>query len=81
MNITRTQERLNRTLLAALLALAVFRTATCAEADAGAGIGLKLMTEGLGAPIGLAPVPDGSGRLLVAEQAGVVQLLDREGRF
>src|SRR6185436_9021966 len=46
----------------------------------GSNIGLKLMAEGLGAPIGLVPIPDGSGRLLVAEQAGVIQLLDRDGR-
>jgi hypothetical protein len=41
---------------------------------------LKLMTEGLGAPIGLVPIPDGSGRLLVAEQAGLIQLIDRDGK-
>ena len=80
MNTTRTQERLNRTLLAALLALAAFRPATGAEAAAGAAIGLKLITEGLGAPIGLVPILDGSGRLLVADQAGVIQLLDRDGK-
>ena len=39
---------MNRTLLAALLALAAFRPATGAEADTGAAIGLKLITEGLG---------------------------------
>src|SRR4051812_19119515 len=34
------------------------------KVDAASNIGLKLLTEGLGAPIGLVPVPDGSGRLL-----------------
>lgn len=80
MNITRTQKTLTRTLLAALLTLAALHPPSGIAADAESPIGLRLMTEGLGAPIGLAPIPDDSGRLLVAEQAGVVQLLDREGK-
>ena len=56
------------------------QTSIAAEADVGSNIGLKLMADGFGAPIGLAPIPDGSGRLLVAEQAGVIQLLDRDGK-
>ena len=67
-------------LLAVLLGLASSQPSIAAEADAGSNIGLKLMADGFGAPIGLAPIPDGSGRLLVAEQAGVIQLLDREGK-
>jgi glucose/arabinose dehydrogenase len=43
-------------------------------------IGLKLLAEGLGAPETLVSIPDGSGRLLVAEQAGIVQNFDREGK-
>jgi glucose/arabinose dehydrogenase len=43
-------------------------------------IGLKLLAEGLGAPETLVSIPDRSGRLLVAEQAGVIQLLDRDGK-
>ena len=64
-------------LLAALLGLSSSQPSIGADADAGSNIGLKLMAEGLGAPIGLVPIPDGSGRLLVAEQAGVIQLLDK----
>ena len=67
-------------LLAALLGLASSQPSIAAEADAGSNIGLKLMAEGFGAPIGLAPIPDGSGRLLVAEQAGLIQLLTRDGK-
>jgi len=66
-------------LLAALLRLASSQPSIAAEADAGSNIRLKLMAEGLGAPIGLVPIPDGSGRLLVAEQAGLIQLLARDG--
>ena len=76
MKTARHQKIMNRTLLAALLALAAIRPAAGAEADAGAAIGLKLVAEGFGAPCALAALPDGSGRLLVAEQAGVIQLLD-----
>ncbi|HEY2952982.1 MAG TPA: PQQ-dependent sugar dehydrogenase, partial [Verrucomicrobiae bacterium] len=39
-----------------------------------------MITEGLGAPIALAAIPDGSGRLLLAEQSGVIHLLDPNGK-
>src|SRR5438045_504128 len=71
---------LNRTLLAASLAVAAIHPVLSAETNAGSAISLKLMTEGLGAPIGLVPIADGSGRLLVAEQAGLIQLIDRDGK-
>ena len=71
---------MNRILLVALLGLAAINPTFCAKADAGSTISLKLMTEELGAPIGLVPIPDGSGRLLVAEQAGLIQLLDHDGK-
>jgi len=67
-------------LLAACLVLAALHPASSAEADAGSNIGLKLITEGLSAPMALASIPDGSGRLLVAEQSGVISLLDRDGK-
>jgi len=41
---------------------------------------LKLLTEGLTAPIALSSLPDGSGRLLVADQAGMIHLVSRDGR-
>ena len=50
--------------LAACLVLAAFRPATGAEAEAGSNIGLKLIAEGLSAPMALAAIPDGSGRCL-----------------
>lgn len=71
---------MNRTLLAALLALATLHPTNGAEPDSGATVGLKLIADGFGAPTVLVSVPDGSGRLLVAEQSGVVQLLDRDGK-
>jgi glucose/arabinose dehydrogenase len=53
---------------------------TAAETNSNSRIGLKLLAEGLGAPETLVSIPDGSGRLLLAEQAGTIQLLDRDGK-
>ena len=47
------------------------------RAMAESNIGLRLITEGIGAPMALAPFADGSGRMLLAEQNDVIQLLDR----
>jgi hypothetical protein len=41
---------------------------------------LKLLAEGFAAPIALCSLPDGSGRLLVADQAGLIYLLAKDGR-
>ena len=66
--------------LATLLTLNAIRPATGAETDAGSAIGLKLIAEGLNAPSVLISIPDESGRLLVADQAGVIHRLDRDGK-
>ncbi len=63
-----------------LFALTPLDCLRAAETNSGSGIGLKLLAEGLGAPETLVSIPDGSGRLLLAEQAGTVQLLDRDGK-
>ena len=67
-------------LLAALLALSSFQLAIAAETNAGSNIGLKLVAEGFNAPTVLVSIPDGSGRLLVADQSGVIHLLDHDGK-
>ena len=54
---------MNRILLVAVLGQVAINPTFSAKADPGSTIGLKLMTEGLGAPIGLVPIPDGSGQL------------------
>jgi glucose/arabinose dehydrogenase len=66
--------------LAAFLAFAALRPASGAEPDPASHIGLKLIAEGLSAPMALAAIPDGTGRLLVAEQTGVISLFDRNGK-
>jgi glucose/arabinose dehydrogenase len=42
-------------------------------------IGLELVAEGLAAPVALIPVADGSGRMLVADQVGVIYVLTSDG--
>jgi glucose/arabinose dehydrogenase len=63
-----------------LMAFAAARAGAVAETNIASNIGLKLVTEGLGAPMALAAIPDGSGRLLLAEQSGVVHLLEQNGK-
>ncbi len=41
---------------------------------------LKLLAEGMTAPIALSSLTDGSGQLIVADQVGVIHLLNREGQ-
>src|ERR1051325_3555723 len=65
-------------LLPALLGSA--RPSNAAETRTDSNISLKLMTEGLNAPTVLVSIPDDSGRLLVADQSGVIHLLDRDGK-
>src|SRR6059036_3724219 len=67
-------------LLAVLLALSSSQLSLAAETNAGSNIGLKLLAEGLNAPAVLVSIPDGSGRLLVADQSGVIHLLNRDGK-
>jgi glucose/arabinose dehydrogenase len=67
-------------LAALLMAFAALHPAPAAETNNVSNIGLKLLADGLGAPIALVSIPDGSGRLLVAEQAGIVHVLDKNGR-
>jgi glucose/arabinose dehydrogenase len=62
------------------LAFAVVPPRAMAESNSVPNIDLKLITEGLGAPMALAPIPDGSGRMLLAEQSGIIHLLDRDGK-
>lgn len=44
-------------------------------------IGLELVAEGFTAPLELVPAGDGSGRLFVADQIGVVRILTDEGEL
>jgi glucose/arabinose dehydrogenase len=66
--------------LSALLTLAAVCPVSAAEIDTRPAIGLKLLAEGFGAPDVLVSIPDGSGRLLVADQPGAIYVLDRDGK-
>jgi glucose/arabinose dehydrogenase len=67
-------------LLTALLALSSSQLSNAAETNAASNIGLKLIAEGLNAPTVLVSIPDGSGRLLVADQSGIIHVFDRDGK-
>ena len=45
-----------------------------------ASFGLQLVAEGFGAPLGLIPSPDGSGRLFVVDQVGVIKIIGADGK-
>jgi glucose/arabinose dehydrogenase len=66
--------------LATLLTLGSIHSVNAVETNAGSNIGLKLIAEGLNAPTVLVSIPGGSGRLLVADQSGVIHLIDRDGK-
>lgn len=44
-------------------------------------VGLQLVAEGLTSPVALIPVPDGSGRLFVADQIGLIRVLTADGEL
>ena len=67
-------------LLVIFLTLAGLCQAPAAETNSASNIGLKPLAEDLKAPIALVAIPDGSGRLLVSDQAGVIYLLDHDGK-
>src|SRR3989442_15805630 len=62
------------------LVLGLFGAATVRGGDAAPQAGLKLLGEGFTAPIVLTSLADGSGRLLLADQAGVIYVLNRDGQ-
>jgi glucose/arabinose dehydrogenase len=78
--LSSTTARLRVVLGACLVVLATLPPLSGAEANASSNIGLKLVAEGLSAPMALASLPDDSGRLLLAEQSGVISLLERDGK-
>jgi glucose/arabinose dehydrogenase len=49
------------------------------QGRAAGGLGLKLIAEGLTSPTVLVEIPDGSGRRLVADQVGVIRVLNEVG--
>ncbi|MBO0892574.1 MAG: PQQ-dependent sugar dehydrogenase, partial [Acidothermales bacterium] len=73
-------------ILALALALSVLATSVAGgTANAGPGgdqspaVGLRLAAEGLTSPVDLVPVPDGSGRLFVVDQVGLIRILRPNG--
>ena len=69
--------RTNVVLTAICLLTLANKSARAAEGTP--GVGLKLLADGFTSPTTLIPLEDGSGRLLVADQIGVVYLLAKDG--
>lgn len=63
----------------ALAALIAGVSGSGATAAVDTRVGLELVAEGFVAPTDLEELPDGSGRLLVADQTGVVYVLNKNG--
>ena len=71
---------LRRTLAMALPCLALgFLAMPAAAADTKPVAGLQLIAEGFTSPLDLLSLPDGSGRLLISDQIGVVKVLNKDG--
>jgi len=65
--------------LRAVAALFLTASFSVAAAETKGGIGLKLVADGFVSPLNLVPLPDGSGRVLIGDQIGLVQLLGKDG--
>ncbi len=70
--------------LAAILASAAVIGLACntqppPPIPSGALLGLKPVADGLTSPVKLVPVPDGSGRLFVVDQIGLIRVIDGNG--
>ncbi len=68
-----------RKLLSSLSAAGVF-AAALATTNLLAAPSLKPFSEGFTAPTTLVELPDGSGRMLLADQAGTVHVVDKDGK-
>lgn len=47
----------------------------------GSSVGLELVAEGFVSPVEIKPVPDGTGRMLIVDQAGVIKVLTAPGEL
>ena len=65
--------------LAALPGAALAQQEEQRPVPAGGTVGLELVAEGLAAPVQLVEPPDGSGRLFILDQAGLIWVVDADG--
>ncbi len=66
-------------LTAALMAGGAVAEDSARTLPAGGAVGLELVTEGLTSPVRLGDAGDGSGRLFVADQGGLVRIIASDG--
>ncbi len=72
-------KRFTNSVLGSCLTVSILVAALAPAAEPAPRTSLKLLAEGFTAPIGLTSLPDGSGRLLVADQGGFIHLLKPDG--
>ena len=56
-------------------------TAIPSKASDSPRVGLKPIAEGFTSPLNLVSLPDGSGRLLIADQVGTIRVLNKDGKL
>ena len=56
-------------------------TAIPSKASDSPRVGLKPIAEGFTSPLNLISLPDGSGRLLIADQVGTIHVLNKDGKL
>jgi glucose/arabinose dehydrogenase len=80
-SLRKAEDEMNARSLAAVLALGLVGYACDSDVitPVEEGIALELIAEGLTAPVALVEPPDGSGRLFVVDQAGVIRIIDADG--
>jgi glucose/arabinose dehydrogenase len=67
--------------LPSLLIVLSFELGPVPVAASAGAVGLKTVAEGFVSPLNLATLPDGSKRLVIADQTGVVRVLDQDGKL
>ena len=76
------QNSFSRFLISALAGSAsIGLSLAVAASDAKLSVGLKLVAEGFVSPLNLVPLDDGSGRLLIADQAGTIHAQGKDGKL
>jgi glucose/arabinose dehydrogenase len=70
---------MRRLLFAALCVTAALAVDSAAARAQGPAVGLRLVADGLTAPVALVQAPDGSGRRFVVDQTGTVRVLTADG--
>jgi glucose/arabinose dehydrogenase len=75
----RLQIRFRVVALCAVAVLAALTAPTLAQPEQDPSVGLRLVADGFTSPVALVEAPDGSGRIFVVDQVGVIRVLTAGG--